>query len=90
MFVNIKSITLKLEEYLKLGGKIENLNMKETTAYYCGGNPRYLRKRIIDLKLDKNNSNLYQVTFEDGMIQTFHPMWVELKVEFNLNKKYTK
>ncbi len=90
---NIMPLRISLKEYLKLGGKLENLNINY--IYYNGGNDNYVNLKIIDIfKSEKTNSlkeDWYEIKFEDSgkIIQTIvHPSNLTVSVDLELISIY--
>lgn len=93
---------ITLEQYLYLGGKIENLNFKEVNAkcVYSASTlrePSILGFDVIACE-DKGKTNdvgakLYDFELnKEGKtyIRTLSPYWIELNIDFILDERYTK
>lgn len=98
----MKKIRITLEQYLNLGGKIENLNFVEANAK-CTYSTHSLRTpKILGFDVvscedrgETNNAGAKLYSFElnkesKTYIQTLSPYWVELDINFILDEKYTK
>lgn len=81
--------TISVEEYIKAGGKLENLNLKET--FYCY--PRKQDKPIKSINFSDhyNNQGEQMVGIVTSYDQTFacHPMWIQTTVDYMLHPKFT-
>lgn len=93
---------ITLEQYLNLGGKIENLNFAEANAKctypsYSSTTPNILGFDVISYK-DKGRVNdigakLYEFELNKKgktYTQILSLYWVEIDVNFILDEKYTK
>ncbi len=82
---------ITLTEYLRLGGKLENVDWSKAEATYSDKN---YGKEII-LCEDRSEGNEYgeillHVTFKNGVVHRYNAMWIIVLIEFNLSQKYTK
>jgi len=83
----MKKSNISVEEYLKLGGKIENLDLSKTKTTYFDS---YRDRLIESISWCQYNDKLLSVSFKDGRRKECSPFWIETEVTFKLEEKYTK
>ena len=86
----MKVYELSLEEYMLLGGLVENININTAKCIYIDRNKE---KKIAKINKVKNSKCAFglpmiQVTFEDGTIKNYSSHWIRIKVEFVLSRRY--
>ncbi len=82
--------TINLGEYLKLGGKLENLNLENTVTTYGDSNSGNSISSIILGKLNKNGDQLYNISYNNGVNKDYASIWIETEVTMMLDSKFTK
>ncbi len=82
--------TINLNEYLNLGGKLENLNLEKTVTDYGDSNRGNSISSIILGKLNKNGDQLYNVSYNNGVNKDYAGIWIETEVTMMLDSKFTK
>lgn len=86
---------ITLEEYVRMGGKLENLDCsKASTTYldaYKGLPIQSIVKGATRTKSGLGDSQLYMVNFENGLSHRYSGIWIEIfEVKIILDTKYTK
>lgn len=81
-----------LEQYLKLGGNLQKLDLANTKTTYCDkfNTPDNFYKivEIKETRITQQNTQLYQVTFDTGHFKEYSAMWIETKVNLVLDSKF--
>lgn len=80
---------ITLDQYLKMDGKLEKIDVSNTSTTYSDKN-RNKTIKCIKFEGDDNGNGtkLYQVYFNDDTSHRYAPMWIETDVEFCLESKY--
>lgn len=89
-------VTISLEEYLRLGGKLENIDFSTTkTTYY----DKYRDLSIETIEegyktspnpMTKDTTQLYCVKYTNGDSKNYAGMWISITVDLVLDNKYIK
>ena len=84
-------LEITLEEYLRLGGKLDKVNWSNA---YCDYHDYHdVTKRNIISCEDKGEKSstgtpLYHFTFENGKTHRYAIFWIKMKVDFVLAETY--
>lgn len=89
-------VNISLEEYLRHGGKLENIDFSTTkTTYY----DKYRDLSIETIEegyktspnpITKDTTQLYHVKYTNGESKNYAGLWIYLDVDFVLDNKYLK
>lgn len=83
---------INLEQYLSMGGKLENLNCNDLISTYQDKNQNV---KIISFE-DKGEfstdgkSKLMNFNFENGNSNRYYIGWIQIEIDMVLPDKYTK
>lgn len=85
---------ITVEEYLKLGGLLENLNLNETFYNFNRRTDKPIKSINLSNQYNKLGERMVEITIWntnwDSDKFSCHPMWLETKVDFVLDNKYKK
>jgi hypothetical protein len=80
---------ISLEEYLKYGGNIDNINISKTFTRYGDENEKRDVKEIKYSHINKKSKSLiYKVTFKNGNTHDYSGYWISTLVSFRLSESY--
>lgn len=80
---------ITLEQYLRLGGKLEKVNWSDS---YCDYSDNNRGAKVVSYE-DKCESGtqgtqLFHFTFDNGMTHRYAISWIKIKVDFVLSENY--
>jgi len=82
-------VEITLEQYLKQGGLLKNVDWGKSYCYY-GDHNQFAKVVHYEDKGEKGGYNvpLYHFTFDNGRTHRYAISWIKLKVEFVLSEIY--
>ena len=85
----MKKVEIKLEEYLKLGGKLEKVDWNGAYSEYVDKNQHCEIVSYVDNGETNNKGDkLINFTFSNGMTHRYSVCWIKVKVELVLADSY--
>lgn len=80
---------ITLEQYLRLGGKLEKVKWSDT---YCGYGDNNRGAKVVSYE-DKGEKGgcditLFHFTFDNGRTHRYAICWIKMKVDFVLSETY--
>lgn len=85
----MKKVKLNLIEYLRLGGKLNNLNFPDEVKITATDSNTGLG--VENVLQDGNNVNkepMYKVYYIGGRVARYHGMWIDVDVQMRLDNSY--
>jgi len=78
-----------MDVFLKMNGKISNIDLRQTKTTYGDKNEG---KQIISIveTTPNENSRLFNVQFFDGIVHRYAASWISFSVDLVLDNKYLK
>lgn len=81
--------TMKLETYLRMGGKLENVDFDKAYSTFCDENYKVKITSFEDKgEVNGVNGKLINFTFDNGKTKRYAAMWIIIEVELVLADKY--
>jgi hypothetical protein len=85
----MKKVKITLREFIRLGGKIENLNApEEVTTTYGDANSLLTVSNISLTGTNTHNEPLYMVTYVGGTSHRYSGTWIQVEIDMKLEDKY--
>ena len=80
---------INLEMYLRMGGKLENVDWSKAISTFYDEN---LRVKIVSFEdkgeASSSNAKLINFTFENGKTKRYAIVWIDIEVDLVLADKY--
>ncbi|MFM7858711.1 MAG: hypothetical protein ACKO96_44020 [Flammeovirgaceae bacterium] len=80
-------LEISLEQYLRLGGKLERVNWSDAYCVYGHHNEKIVSCEDKGEK-NKHGTPLFYFTSEDGITHRYAITWIKIKVDFVLSETY--
>lgn len=90
------TVNISLDEYLRHGGKLENIDFSTTkTTYYDKYRDLSIESieegyKTSPIPITKESVQLYCVKYTNGESKNYAGMWISITVDFVLDNKYLK